>query len=110
MAGTVTGKPAKTLVNFRLPDELVAQVDAAAARAGLNRTEWVTSILTVESRRELEGRTRAVAARVPAATITLPAQAVGDGCAHPKHLRDWNGRGLVCQVCDTVLERRRQGA
>jgi formamidopyrimidine-DNA glycosylase len=88
----------------------VEAVDAAASRAGLNRTEWVTSILTIESRRELAGRTAAVAAKATGATITTPLGVAGDGCHHPKHLRGWERQGLVCGVCDTVLERRSVGA
>lgn len=93
----------KVLVNFRLPPELVEAIDGAAARAGLNRTEWVKSTLTVAARGELERTGRAVAARVPPG-------AMGDGCPHPKHLRRWDGQRLVCQVCEVVLERARQGA
>lgn len=100
----------KVLVNFRLPPELVEQIDAAASRAGLNRTEWVKTTLTMESRRELEGRTRAVAARVPAATLPASQQATGQGCPHPKHLRAWLPDGLTCSECMTVLQRVSKGA
>lgn len=100
--GAVTADP-KVLVNFRLPPELVDQVDAAAARAGLNRTEWVKSTLTMAARGELERTTKAVAARVPPG-------ALGDGCHHPKHLRRWDRQGLLCQVCETILERASKGA
>lgn len=93
----------KQLVNFRLPPELVEAVDAAAARAGLNRTEWVKSTLTLACRAEGQRTGQAVAVRVPPG-------ALGDGCSHPKHLRRWDRQGLLCQVCETVLERTRQGA
>jgi hypothetical protein len=92
----------RVLVNFRLESALVEDMDAAAARAGLNRTEWVRSIITMACRRELERVTTAVAVRVPPGAI--------DGCAHPKHLRRWDRVGLICQVCEVVLERTRQGA
>lgn len=93
----------KQLVNFRLPPELVQAVDDAAARAGLNRTEWVKSTLTLAARSELERTGQAVAARVPPG-------AMGDGCHHPKHLRRWERQGLICQVCEVVLERASKGA
>lgn len=105
----MTTDPKKTLVNFRLPPELVEAVDDAARRAGLNRTEWVTTTLTMAARAEGERTARAVAARVPAAQ--LPNQRVAiEGCAHPKGYRVWGDAGLCCLLCQTVLERRRQGA
>lgn len=104
----------RILVNFRLAGELITAIDAAASRAGLNRTEWVTSTLTLAARAELEGRAMAVAAGVPASEFTAPewsgTRVVIDGCAHPKSARGWLGEGLVCMLCRTVLERRRQGA
>lgn len=100
----------KTLVNFRLVPDLVEQIDAAAARAGLNRTEWVTTTLTMAARTELEGRTRAVAARVPAAQLPV-ADGRLDGCAHPKGQRAWVADGqLVCLDCGTTLQRIHKGA
>lgn len=96
-------RPQKTLVNFRLMPDLVEAIDAAAARAGLNRTEWVTSTLTMAARAEVNRTGQAVAVRIPPG-------ALGDGCHHPKHLRRWDRAGLVCQVCEVVLERARQGA
>lgn len=103
--------PAKTLVNFRLLPDLLEAIDAAAALAGLNRTEWVTSTLTIAARQELGLVTVSVAAKVPPAALAEAIrQGVVDGCPHPKHLRHWERRGLCCQVCGSVLERRRQGA
>lgn len=99
----MTAADQKQLVNFRLPPELVEAVDAAASRAGLNRTEWVKSTLTMACRAEATRTGQAVAAHVPPG-------ALGDGCHHPKHLRRWDRQGLLCQVCGFVLERARQGA
>lgn len=97
----------KVLVNFRLLPDLVGLIDQAAARAGLNRTEWVVTTLTVAARGEVERTARAVAARVPAAQV--PNGRI-DGCAHPKAFRAWLADTLCCLQCRTVLERRRQGA
>jgi hypothetical protein len=90
--------PKKVLVNFRLPPRLVEAIDHAAARAGLNRTEWEVS----------EATARAAAARVPAADVP-PGMVVG--CGHPKSRRARAADGtLWCMDCRTVLERQRQGA
>ena len=102
----------RTLVNFRLPRSLLAEVDAAAARAGLNRTEWVASTLTLAARAELEATVRSVAAGAGGALVATPNghHLLVDGCPHPRSRRHWSARGLVCQECRTVLEPARQGA
>lgn len=92
----------RTLVNFRLDRQLVEQIDQAAARAGLNRTEWVASTLAVACREGLAAAALAVAAGATGVVI--------DGCPHPKNQRSWRSPGLVCTRCLTVLERTRQGA
>lgn len=92
----------RQLVNFRIPVELVERIDAAAARSGLNRTEWVVSTLTLACRQELSTAALAVAAGAAGCIV--------EGCAHPKHLRAWRPLGLVCGQCLTVLERTQQGA
>jgi hypothetical protein len=99
---TVAERSDKTLVNFRLPRGLLEEMDAAARAAGLNRTEWVISTLTIACRDGMRAAALAVAAGATGVTI--------DGCPHPKHRRAWRAPGLVCEVCLTVLERTRQGA
>jgi hypothetical protein len=106
----LTTDGAKVLVNFRLPPGLVEEMDQAASRAGLNRTEWVKSILTLAARQELNGAAMAVAVRVPPAALQAPAGVPGDGCAHPKAMRAWVEAGLVCLACRTVLQRQSKGA
>lgn len=95
-------KQQRTLVNFRIPVDLVEQVDAAAARAGLNRTEWVVATLTLACRENLTAAALSVAAGAAGCIV--------EGCHHPKHLRAWRPLGLVCGQCLTVLERVQQGA
>lgn len=100
----------RVLVNFRLDSQLVEDMDAAAARAGLNRTEWVRTVVTVAVRRELDRTGQAVAARVPPDAIASPPGTI-DGCAHQRSRRARAADGtLWCMDCRTVLERRRQGA
>lgn len=101
--------PKKVLVNFRLAPHLVEAIDAAAGRAGLNRTEWVGSTLAMAARRETEDTATAVAARVPAARLGVPDGRV-DGCEHPKAMRAWVEAGLVCLKCRTILQRQSKGA
>jgi hypothetical protein len=105
----VTPDPKKVLVNFRLPPSLVEAIDQAASRAGLNRTEWVASTLTMAAREVAESTARAAAARVPGADFPPPGMVVG--CGHPKSRRARAADGtLWCMDCRTVLERQRQGA
>lgn len=104
----MTPDPKKVLVNFRLPPALVEAIDQAASRAGLNRTEWVASTLTMAAREMAEATARAAAVRVPAADVP-PGVVVG--CGHPKSRRARAADGtLWCMDCRTVLERQRQGA
>lgn len=95
-------KGERVLVNFRIARQLLDEIDAAAARAGLNRTEWVASTLTVACREGAHAAAVAVAAGAAGCIV--------EGCAHPKHLRAWRPLGLICGHCLTVLERTRQGA
>lgn len=112
----------RTLVNFRLPRALLAEIDAAAARAGLNRTEWVASTLTLAARAELHATVQSVAAgaggsplptSVPVAVGPSPSPSphlIVDGCPHPRHRRSWARRGLICLECSSVLESASHGA
>lgn len=102
----------RTLVNFRLPITLVAEMDRAAQLAGLNRTEWVISTLTVACREGLRQAALAVAAGATGARLpgAPPASSSIDGCPHPRHRRQWNNAGQVCLECGHVVQRTYKGA
>lgn len=108
----MTPRSDKVLTNFRLPQPLLADIDRAAQAAGLNRTEWVISTLTVATREGLRAAALAVAAGATGAQLgdRRPDYAGLEGCAHPKHRRAWEPDGLTCRVCGTVLQRAYKGA
>jgi hypothetical protein len=97
----------RILTNFRLPAELIKDIDRAASLAGLNRTEWVISTLTVATREGLRAAALAVAAGATGSKVGFGAL---EGCAHPKHRRAWRDEGLACLECGTLLHRKYRGA
>lgn len=96
------GQRHKQMVNFRLDPGLVAELDAAAQAAGLSRTEWVVSTLTMVLRRERQPAVAVAAAGHPHVLV--------DGCAHPRHLRKWDKAGLRCTACRALIETASRGA
>jgi hypothetical protein len=90
------GRPKKTgeerqVVSVRLPVRVVEEIDAAAARAGMTRTGYVESKLSLEHR-----------PRDPLPLIEVLADDPGT-CPHPKKDRKVFGWGSKCEACGAVV-------